>query len=696
MTRFASAVSLVIMLLPLTAATAEDVTYFEADLKSANVVRGGAVASTATGTGRATLKLTQPSDMSPATLEYNLEFSGLDLNGFQTIGVTDDDVTAIHIHDLNRLIDGSENSGPDTADTLHVLNVFGVPRGGDDADMMFDAEAATVSGIWSDADASLPGLDAPTTTLTASLPMLMNEELFMMVHTTEFQRGAIGGSLRLVPEPSSMWPAIIGVLIVFWRVVQLRRTRAWAITTLGITFCLSAGSPYLMAQQGEWADRARLIEANSEMAVAELDGKIYVLGGYPSTRVSVRTVQVYDTSTDTWELTTPLPRPTNHPMASSVNGKLYFIGGQVSASGSGPFLDRVYEYDPATEEWTARADMPTARGGGVSAVIDGKIYVAGGRPPRGHDFAVYDPAEDTWTPLPDMPTDRNHLAAAAIDGKMYVVGGRFGAGFSSRMTNALEVYDPDTNEWLSAAPMPTIRGGLNAVGANGCLHVFGGEGSSGMFGEHEVYDPFTDTWYSMDDMPTAVHGVTGLAFVDGWIHLPGGGTRTGGSSGSRIHQVYRPQRVCGQPVVLGDLNGNGLLDIADIDALSLAIVEGAQEARFDMNGDGTVDGQDHDFWVSDLRATWLGDSNLDGEFNSGDLVAVFEAGEYEDNTPNNSGWGTGDWNGDGDFGSGDLVTAFTDGGYEQGPKPAAAVPEPAACLLLMTGLIGMAIRRRHP
>ena len=696
MTRLASTTFLLIMALSITAAAADDVTYFEADLRSENVIRGGVVASSATGTGRATFKLTQPSDMSPATLEYNLQFVGLDLDGIQTIGVTADDVTAIHIHDLNRWVDGSENSSLDTADTLHVLNVFGVPRGGDDGDMKFDGAAATVTGLWSDSDASLPGVAAPTTTLTSSLPMLISEDLFLMVHTTEFQRGAIGGHLRLVPEPSSTWATALGALFLLWHGGHRRPARALAATFLAAIVCFHpAGSRCLMAQQGEWDRRASLIEANSEMAVAELEGKIYVMGGYPSTRVSVRTVQVYDTSTDTWSLTTPLPRPINHPMASSVNGKLYFIGGQISASGSGPFLDTAYEFDPATEEWTARADMPTSRGGGVSAVIDDKIYVVGGRPPRGHDFAVYDPAEDTWTTLPDMPTDRNHLAAAAIDGKMYVVGGRFGAGFSSRMTNALEVYDPETNEWSPAAPMPTIRGGLNAVAANGCLHVFGGEGSSGMFDEHEVYDPFTDTWYSMDDMPTAVHGVTGMAFVDGWIHLPGGGTRTGGSSGSRIHQVYRPHRVCG-PVAPGDLDGDGSLSAADIDALSLAIMEGAQEDKFDMNGDGQVDEQDHDFWVSDLRATWLGDSNLDGEFNSGDLVAVFEAGEYEDNTPKNSGWATGDWDGDGDFGTGDLVAAFTDGGYDQGVKPAAVVPEPTTCLLLMAGLVAIAMQRRRP
>ena len=67
--------------------------------------------------------------------------------------------------------------------------------------------------------------------------------------------------------------------------------------------------------------------------------------------------------------------------------------------------------------------MPTMRGGSGAVGGDGRIYVAGGRPPRGHDFAVYDANADKWTTLANLPTQRNHLAAGAHDGKVYVFGG---------------------------------------------------------------------------------------------------------------------------------------------------------------------------------------------------------------------------------------------------------------------------------
>ncbi len=299
---------------------------------------------------------------------------------------------------------------------------------------------------------------------------------------------------------------------------------------------------------GQWGERAELLEANSETAVTHLDGKIYVIGGYPSTRVTVDTVQVYDVASDAWSLTTPVPIPINHTMAAAVGGKIYVTGGQTDAGGSGSFTDRVFELDPVPATWLERAPMPTARSSGGAAVIDGKIYVAGGRPPQGADFAVYDPSNNSWETLPDIPIQRNHLAVVAVDSKVYVVGGRFEAGFSSPRTDVVEVYDPATGQWANETPMLLPRGGLNGVVAYGCIHTFGGEGNdaatSGVFPDHDVYKPVDRSWTALASMPIPVHGVTGAAFIDGLIYLPGGGTQDGGSSGSLFLQVYRPVQHC--------------------------------------------------------------------------------------------------------------------------------------------------------
>ena len=298
---------------------------------------------------------------------------------------------------------------------------------------------------------------------------------------------------------------------------------------------------------GEWALRAQLLEPLSELALAEAGGKLYLLGGYPFSRVTSRIVQVYDIASNAWAYGPQLPQPNNHGMAASVNGKIYLIGGQTLADdppGTNSYVNTVYELDPATGLWVAKAPMPTARSGGAAVVYDGKIYVAGGRPPREKDFAVYDPATDSWEVLPELPSQRNHMTGAAINGRIHIVGGRIGLGLGQFMTTAHDVFNPQTRTWTTAAPMLRARSGMNSIMARGCLHVWGGEGPQGMFADHDYYDPRTNQWTSLLPMPIPVHGVNGSAFVDGLIRVAGGGTAVGGSWGSLHNQVYRPDVSC--------------------------------------------------------------------------------------------------------------------------------------------------------
>jgi N-acetylneuraminic acid mutarotase len=294
---------------------------------------------------------------------------------------------------------------------------------------------------------------------------------------------------------------------------------------------------------GQWAQRTQLLEANSELAFAEVNGRLYLLGGYPANRQTARTVQVYDIASDRWEAGPQLPQPNNHGMAAGVNGRVYLIGGQTMADAP-TYVDTVYELDPGRGTWVEKARMPTARSAGVAVVHGGRIYVAGGRPPRESDFAVYDPGSDSWQMLPFLPTPRNHFTGASIGGRIHFVGGRQGDGLSPLMTTAHEVYDPQSGVWTTAAPMLRARSGMNGVMARGCFHVWGGEGPAGMFPDHDYFNPQTNQWVRLFDMPIPVHGVYGSAFVNGLIWASGGGTSIGGSFGSLYNQVFLPTVSC--------------------------------------------------------------------------------------------------------------------------------------------------------
>jgi hypothetical protein len=151
------------------------------------------------------------------------------------------------------------------------------------------------------------------------------------------------------------------------------------------------------------------------------------------------------------------------------------------------------------------------------------------------------------------------------------------------------------------------------------------------------------------------------------------------------------------PFADGDFNQDGVLDAADLDALTAAINNDPTNLLYDVNLDGRVMPVDRTIWIERIKNTFFGDANLDGEFNSADFVAVLAAGEFEDDLVGNSTWATGDWDGDGDFTTSDIVRALQAGGYEQGPRSSvASVPEPTSCLLIVSGglLVAARLRRR--
>ena len=115
--------------------------------------------------------------------------------------------------------------------------------------------------------------------------------------------------------------------------------------------------------------------------------------------------------------------------------------------------------------------------------------------------------------------------------------------------------------------------------------------------------------------------------------------------------------------VPGDFDGNATVDAIDLDLICAAIQSGNTDIKYDLDADLTIGWEDHRYLVEQVLHTSVGDANLDGQFNSTDLVSIFQAGKYEDAIAQNSVWATGDWNCDGEFTTSDLVAAFQAGTY---------------------------------
>jgi lysophospholipase L1-like esterase len=139
-----------------------------------------------------------------------------------------------------------------------------------------------------------------------------------------------------------------------------------------------------------------------------------------------------------------------------------------------------------------------------------------------------------------------------------------------------------------------------------------------------------------------------------------------------------------------------VVDVVSVDQLIASMREGSPATEFDLDQSGTVDADDLRQLIEVELQTWFGDANLDGHFDSRDLVGVFQNGEYQDDLTNNSQWAEGDWDGDGDFAEPDLTLALTDGAYEQGfRRVPIVVPEPSAGSLVLLSLACLAVDRRR-
>jgi N-acetylneuraminic acid mutarotase len=309
--------------------------------------------------------------------------------------------------------------------------------------------------------------------------------------------------------------------------------------------------------QGKWTKLAAFPEPAEELLGASANGKMYVFCGLAPGWKPIGMVYEYDPAGDKWTKKKPMPLASHHVSFTEYKGKIYAFGGFVLPQ-SGPAawvpIDNAWEYDPATDNWKALAPLPTKRGSPVAVTVGDKMYVIGGSTPGPKETSVplpgthwalgsveeYDPAANTWRQRSPMPTSRNHAIAGVVNGKIYVIGGRVGAaGISAASnTNVVEQYDPATDSWGTVrARMPTARSAMASGVHGGRIYVTGGEFQDSQmmatFRSLEAYDPATNNWTILPNMPVGRHGLAG-AVVGNRLHMVSGDVQSAGT-GVHVH-----------------------------------------------------------------------------------------------------------------------------------------------------------------
>ncbi len=298
----------------------------------------------------------------------------------------------------------------------------------------------------------------------------------------------------------------------------------------------------VLAQGATWTVKTQIPYDRAEIAVAALNGKIYVISGQSRGVDANEFTQEYDPARNTWKDLALMPAVASHAGAAVLNGKIYVVGGFL-ASVHLAAVARVFEYDPATDMWKALAPLSVPRGAAGVVVLNGRIHAIGGRTPdvkvsAAHE--VYDPATNKWAMAAPMPLARDHIGITVVSGKIHVFGGRMAS--PAERTGEHDVYDPATDTWTMAAPLLTPRSAGVSFYLNGRIVYAGGEckdpSTSTTFNEAESYDPASDKWTALPPLPIGRHA--GASVVMGSeAYVIGGNNGCGANRAAREILAFR-------------------------------------------------------------------------------------------------------------------------------------------------------------
>uniref|UniRef100_A0AAY4AN22 BTB domain-containing protein n=1 Tax=Denticeps clupeoides TaxID=299321 RepID=A0AAY4AN22_9TELE len=205
------------------------------------------------------------------------------------------------------------------------------------------------------------------------------------------------------------------------------------------------------SQLNLWIRVASLNKGRWCHKMAAVLGKVYVLGGYDG-QCRLTSVESYDSFSNRWTEVAPMKQAVSSPAVVSCAGKLFVIGGVPENNG---FSNKVQCYDPDTNSWTLKSDIPIAKPNITAVSFNNLIYVTGGL-----TKAIYchDPAVDSWMHVANTFSKLESCSMSVCGGKIYILGGR---GETGEATDTILCYDPSAG---IITGMAALRRSLSYVG----------------------------------------------------------------------------------------------------------------------------------------------------------------------------------------------------------------------------------------
>jgi N-acetylneuraminic acid mutarotase len=273
--------------------------------------------------------------------------------------------------------------------------------------------------------------------------------------------------------------------------------------------------------------------ARVESPAAVIDKKLYLFGGFTDDLGASNQLDVYDPETDTWTRKKDMPTRLTH-LNPAIDGKTIWLAGGFKGKHPGPVTDEVWKYDVAADSWSAGPPLPERRAGGGLAILGRKLHYFGGYKAdrdtnsADHWSLALDDGK-AWQREADLPDPRGHVAAAVLDGKLYALGGDHGHDKTQIDVASCHRFDPATKKWSEIASLPDARSHFESSTLiyQGRILIVGGRCNNskpprGVVNDLLQYDARANKWEVVGTLPENLLAPA-AAIVSGRLVVIGGG-----------------------------------------------------------------------------------------------------------------------------------------------------------------------------
>ncbi|XP_007236437.2 kelch-like protein 24a [Astyanax mexicanus] len=209
------------------------------------------------------------------------------------------------------------------------------------------------------------------------------------------------------------------------------------------------------SQLNLWIRVASLNKGRWRHKMLVLLGKAYAVGGYDG-QSCLSNVEVYDSFSNRWTEVAPLKEAVSSPAVASCAGRMFVIGGEPDENSC---TDKVQCYDPETDSWLLRANVPISKRNIAAVSLNNLVYVCGGLT---KSIYCYDPAQDFWMPVVNTFSRQECCGMSVCNGKIFILGGR---GENGEASDSIVCYDPASGIITGVAAMP------RPISYHGCITI---------------------------------------------------------------------------------------------------------------------------------------------------------------------------------------------------------------------------------